>query len=356
MDSTLKQMLDGFRFSISNYTSSLGPKNKKLNRAKELLDKLQEKAENGADMVKISMDPLFSETANILGELASEPPLPPEEIEAMVARGEMSEGDEIPPASVPASGYHMAFDSMPPEQREKQKVFYDRIFELEEKAENAIHFNALLMEDTVLLDMSSIPLRESALETLEKAKKAHSPTVNYQQKLAAETYEGVRTIPELEFEGTKMAELSNTEHPWDALYLEVIGLLPACAQAIESFGPNKESIEKLKNSHRFMAEFMGITWDDVFEDPRYLLFWNNVFWPRVPPAKRASRGAFSAEAWRDMLKKKFYDPFVKDIPVQSNPEKATVRFWEKEFSSNEVLDLLNDPPRPEINTFEPDQS
>lgn len=348
MDSTLKQMLEGFRFSLSNYASSLGPKNEKLVRAGELLKKLEEKAENGADMVKISMDPLFSETATLLGELASEPPLPPEEIEAMVARGEMSDGDTIPSAAVPASGYHMAYDSMPPEQREKQKVYYDRIFQLEEKAENAIHFNALLMEDTVLLDMSRIPLVQSARDTLEKARDAHSPTVNYQQELAASTYERVQTIPELEFEGTKMAELSNTEHPWDALYLEVIGLLPACAQSIESFGPNDESIAKLQNSHRFMAEFMGITWEDVFEDQRYLLFWTNVFWPRVPPAKRASRGAFSAEAWRDMLKKRFYDPFVKDIPVQSDPSLSLVRFWGREFPAAETLNLLNHPPRPEF--------
>ena len=346
MDSTLKQMLDGFSFSISNYESSLGPANAKLCRARELLEELRSKAENGADMTAISMDPLFSETAVLLGELASEPPLPPEEIEAMAARGEIS--DEIPAASVPAAGYHMAWDTIPPEHREKQKVYYDRIFQLEEQAENAIHFNALLMEDSVLLDMSRIPLMESARETLVQAEAAHSPTVDFQQKLAAETYSRVGTVCELEFEGTKMAELSNTEHPWDALYLEVIGLLPGCAQAIEAFGPNKESIAKLKNCHRFMAEFMGITWDDVFSDPRYLLFWNEILWPRVPAAKKAARGAFSAEAWRDMLWKQFYSPFVSDIPVQSDPALARVRFWEKEFPAVKTLDLLGSPPRPAI--------
>ena len=346
MDSTLKQMLDGFSFSISNYESSLGPANAKLCRARELLARLTEKAENGADMAAISMDPLFSETAVLLGELASEPPLPPSEIEAMAARGEIS--DEIPPASVPAAGYHMAYDSMPPEQREKQKVYYSRIFELEEKAENAVHFNALLMEDSVILDMSRIPLVESARETLEKAASAHSPTVDFQQKLAALTYSRVGTVCELEFEGTKMAELSNTEHPWDALYLEVIGLLPGCAQAIEAFGPNDESIAKLKNSHRFMAEFMGITWNDVFADPRYLLFWNEVFWPKVPAAKRAARGAFSASAWRDMLWKQFYSPYVSDIPVESNAALARVRFWEGEYPAVKTLELLGNPPRPEI--------
>lgn len=346
MDNTLKQMLDGFSFSITNYASSLGPNNPKLVKAGELLAQLKEKAENGADMAAISMDPLFSETAVLLGELASEPPLPPEEIEAMAARGEIS--DEIPAASVPAAGYHMAYDSMPPEHREKQEVYYSRIFALEEQAENAVHFNALLMEDTVLLDMSRIPLLESARETLVQAEAAHSPTVDYQQKLAAETYSQVGTVCELEFEGTKMAELSNTEHPWDALYLEVIGLLPGCAQAIEAFGPNDESIAKLQNSHRFMAEFMGITWDDVFSDSRYLLFWNEIFWPRVPAAKRAARGAFSAEAWRDMLKSKFYDPFVKDIPVERDESLARVRFWGQEFAASSTLDLLGNPPRPEI--------
>lgn len=349
MDSTLKQMLEGFRFSVKNYSSSLGPDNEKLNRAGELVEKLWEKAAAGAGMTEIAMDPLFAETAGLIGELAGETPLPTEEIEAMVQSGEMKEDDDIPPAGIAAGGYHMAYDSLPPEQKEKQRVYYERIFRMEEEAENAIHFNTMLMEDTVLLDMSRIPLLESAEETLRQAESAYSPTVDYQQKLAIETWQRVKTIPELEFEGTKMAELSNVEHQWDAVYLEVIGLLPGCAQAIEAFGPSDDSIAKLKNSHLFMADFMGITWEDVFRDPRYLHFWNNVLWPKVPEQKRVNRDAFSAEAWRDMLKKNFYDPFVKDMePVKSDPDRAVVRLWEREFPSSAVLELLGNPPRPDI--------
>lgn len=349
MDSTLKQMLDGFAFSIDNYRSSLGPGNQKLIKAGELMEAVRSKAESGADMAAISMDPDFGRLASLLGELASEPPLPPEEIDALVKSGELGGQDDIPPASIPAAGYHMAFDALPPDVREKQKVYYDRIFQLEEQAEDAIHFNTMLMEDTVLLDMSRIPLREAVEKTLEQARETHSPTVDFQQRLAMETYDRVKTIAELEFEGSKMAELSNTEHVWDALYLEVIGLLPACAQAIESFGPGRESIEKLRNSHRFMAEFMGITWEEVFNDPRYLLFWNNVFWPRVPAAKRAARGVTSAEGWRDMLKSRFYDPFVKEDPVPlPDPSKARVRFWGDEHPSDKTLELLENPPRPVI--------
>jgi hypothetical protein len=350
MDSTLEQMLEGFRFTVHNYKSSLGPDNEKLLKAMELMDSLWSKAEQGADMTRISMDPEFGQVAALLGELASEPPLPPEELEALARSGEPGSDDDIPPASIPAAGYHMAFDALPPDIREQEKVYYDRIFQLEEKAENAIHFNTLLMEDTVLLDMSRIPLQKLAEETLAQAESVHSPTVNFQQKLAAETFRRVQTIAELEFEATKMAELSNTEHPWDALYLEVMGLLPACAQAIESFGPNEDSIAKLRNSHRFMAEFMGTTWDDVFADSRYMLFWNNVFWPKVPPEKRALHQVTSAEGWRDLLKAKFYDPFVGDEPVpRSDPSKAIIRFWGREFPARQTLDLLSNPPRPDIN-------
>ncbi|MFO7625663.1 MAG: hypothetical protein R6V62_00225 [Candidatus Fermentibacteraceae bacterium] len=347
MDSTLKQMLDGLGFSIRNYESSLGPRNGKLIEAKQLLDGLVASAESGADMAGICMDPGFAQVAALIGELASEPPLPARELEAM--KGESEAVDGIPPAAVAAAGYHMAFDSLPPGEREKQKIFYDRVFELERQALNALHFNTLLMEDTVLLDMSRIPLRDAALATLEQAESIFSPTVNFQQRLAASTYERVSTLTELEFEGTKMAALSNTEHQWDSLYIEVIGLLPACAQAIESFGPNDDSIAKLKNSHRFMAGFMGITWDDVFSDPRYLLFWNNVFWPRIPGEKRLLHNVTTPEGWRDTLKTKFYDPFVKDEPpLRHDPEKARVRFRGREYSSGETLDVLNDPPRPNI--------
>lgn len=347
MDSTLKQMLDGFSSAVRNYASSLGPSNEKLKRSKELVGDLVAMAENGAAMADICMDPRFAQVASLISELAAEPPLPRELLEAMTGESEAVDG--IPPASIAAAGYHIAFDSLPPDQREKQKVFYDRIFALERQAENAIHFNTLLEEDTVILDMTRIPLRDAALATLEQAKDVFSPTVNFQQRLAATTYDLVSTIAELEFEGTKMAELSNTEHPWDSLYLEVIGLLPACAQAIESFGPNDDSIAKLRNSHRFMADFMGTTWDDVFSDPGYLLFWNNVFWPRVPGEKRLLHNVTTPEGWRDTLKTKFYDPFVKEDPVpRHDPEKARVRFWGKDCPSENTLDLLNDPPRPDI--------
>ncbi|MEN8208347.1 MAG: hypothetical protein ABFR50_03760, partial [Candidatus Fermentibacteria bacterium] len=224
-----------------------------------------------------------------------------------------------------------------------------RIFELEEEAENALHFNTLLVEDGVLLNMTREPLIESAKETLKHAETVYSPTVDYQQELAVKTYPEVSSIAELEFQGTLMAELSNVEHEWDALFIEVIGLLPACAQAIEAFGPTDDNVAKLRSSHRFMPEFMGITWDEVFADPRYLLFWNNVFWPRVPAEKRTKYGVNSAEGWRDLLKEKFYDPFVKDEPApEPDSAKAFVRFWREEYPVHEALDLLNAPPRPVI--------
>lgn len=347
MDSTLKQILEGFSFAVRNYGASLGPSNPRLRRAGELVAKLVELAENGADLAGISTDPRFAEAAALIGELASEPPLPPCEPGAADEGEGTVEG--IPPAGVAAAGYHMAFDSLPPGEREKQNVYYQRIFELERQAENALHFNTLLMEDTVLLDMARIPLRQAALDALDRAKDVYSPTAEFQQRLAARTWERVSTIAELEYEGTKMAELSGTEHPWDSLYIEVMGLLPACAQAIESFGPNDDSVAKLRNSHRFMAEFMGITWDRVFSDPRYLHFWNNVFWPRVPEEKRLLHGVTTPEGWRDTLKTKFYDPFVRDLPVpRTDPGKASVRFWGREYPSGSTLSLLNDPPRPDV--------
>ena len=349
MDTTLKQILDGFRFSVDNYTSSLGPENEKLVRAKELVESLYAKAEDGADMAAISMDPEFGEVATLIGGLAAEPALSPEEQVSMGTDGDLSSDGAVPPASIAAAGYHMAYDSMDTATREKQGRYYSRIFELEEQAENAIHFNTLLVEDGVLFEMSREPLLEIAKETLKQAEEIHSPTVDHQQQLVMKTYAEVKTIAELEFQGTLMAELSNVEHEWDALYIEVIGLLPACAQAIEAFGPLDDIVQKLRNSHRFMAEFMGITWDEVFADPRYLLFWNKVFWPKVPAEKRTSYGVNSAEGWRDLLKEKFYDPFVKDEPVpKPDPTKAHIRFWRKVYPVHEALDLLNDPPRPEI--------
>ncbi len=70
MDATVKQILDSFRFSVGNYASSLGPGNEKLMRATELVESLYSKAEDGADMMAISMDPEFGSVGALIGELA----------------------------------------------------------------------------------------------------------------------------------------------------------------------------------------------------------------------------------------------------------------------------------------------
>jgi len=349
MDSTLRQILDGFLYSVENFSGTVDRSNPKLARARELLQTLTSKAEDGADIASISIDPSFSELGGLIGELASEPPAAGEEPVPSASTASYGSPDEVPSAGVPAAGYHMAYQSMDPAVREKNSKYYERIFRIEEEAPNAIHFNTMLEEDGVLLEMSREPLLEAAEDTLRQARDAHSPTVEYQQGLALKTYAGVETIPELEYEGTRMAEFSNVEHVWDAMYIHVIGLLPACAQAIESFGPGEENVAKLRRSHRFMADFMGVTWNTVFRDPRYLLFWNEVFWPRVPMNKRLLYGVTSAEGWRDLLREKFYDPFVKDEPpVSEDTGKSLVRFWRKEYPSVEVLGLLGRSPRPPV--------
>jgi len=133
MDATVKQILDSFRFSVGNYTSSLGPDNEKLKRAKELVESLYAKAEDGADMMAISMDPEFGCVGALIGELAAEPVLAPEEQVSISAEGSAASDGAVPPASVAAAGYHMAFDAMDPSVREKQRKYYSRIFELKRR-------------------------------------------------------------------------------------------------------------------------------------------------------------------------------------------------------------------------------
>ncbi len=345
MDATAKQMLDGFSYSIKNYKSSLGPDNPKIKEAEEIYDTLMKKAEKGADVTAISTDKNFSRLGQLVGELASEKPLSREEL---ASYGDEISADEIPSASVPAAGYHMAWDQLDGPTKEKMKKYYDRIFEIEAKAENAIFFNTMLMEDGVLINMSREPLIEEAKKTMEKAKESYSPTVNFQQKHAVKTYSSVKTIQELEFEGTKMAEMSNVEHEWDALYLEAIGLLPACAQAIESFGPTDENVKKLKNSYRFMTEFMGITWDDVFKNERYLYFWENIAWKKLPAAKKAMYAVTTPRGYADVLKKKFFDPYIQDEPVAEKNSERKICFWGNEYDVQDGMKLLMNPPRPEI--------
>lgn len=347
MDPVAKQMLDGFSYSVKNYTASLGPENAKLKEAQQCLSRLEKKAEAGSDVAALAGDPDFARLGQLVGELAMEKP-PAKKTETPAAAAPAAASGGIPPASLAAGGYHIAWQQLDGASQQKMKKYYDRIFEIEKKSENAVFFNAMLMEDGVLFAMAREPLLEETKTAQEKARAAWSPTVNFQQSLALKTYAAAQTAQELEFEAAKMAELSNVEHEWDALFLEVIGLLPACAQAIESFGPDRESVDKLKNSYRFMAEVIGVTWDDVFKNERYLYFWNNVAWHILPAEKKKMYAVKTPLEYAAVLKEKFFDPYVKDEPVpRKNPE-SKIRFWGREYNPADALKLLHNPPRPVI--------
>ena len=342
-----KQMLESFEFSITNYTASLGADHPKIVKARTLLEEMHKKADGGADIVALSGD--LGELGVLLGELASEQPVPQASGSGAQAASapEMPSSGDVPPASVAAAGYHMAWSQFPPAQQEQQKPYYDRIFAIEAESENAVFFNAKLREDGVLLNMSRDPLVKIARDALEKSREIFSPTVDYQQNLAITTYENVNTVAELEFEGAKMAGFSNVEHEWDAMFCQVIGSLCACATAIMAFGDGEENVKKLQNSYKFMAETMGISWEIMVANERFRYLFENVLFPKVSAAQKAMMGT-TPDAFLASLKEKYFDPYIKEEPVpELNPER-NVRFWRSEYSSDDVMGLLADPPRPEI--------
>jgi hypothetical protein len=345
MDANLKQIFDSFSFAIKNYTSSLGPDNNKIKESKKLLEKLSQKANDSVDTMAIYVDPSFGKLGVLLGELASETPLSAEEL---AKYGIGTEDFEIPPANVAAAGYHIAFDNLSDEIKGTLKPYYDIIFEIEQKAENVVFFNSMLAESGVLLRMSLEPLIKTTKNALEQSAQIFSPTVNHQHQLAIETYGKVKSVAEMEFEGLKMTEMANTEHEWDALYIEVLDLLPACARTIETFGALESSIRKLRGSYKLMSEFMGMEWEDIFTDERYLFFWNNFLWNNYPQEKKTRNNLNSPKEYHIWLKKNFFEPYIKDESKHDKNPDQKVHFWGKDEHIHESMKLLCNPPRPMI--------
>lgn len=62
-------------------------------------------------------------------------------------------------------------------------------------------------------------------------------------------------------------------------------------------------------------------------------------------AKKAMYGT-TPEKYAASMKKKFFDPHIKDEPVPVCNEEQTICFWGSEYNTDEVMKLLQDPPRP----------
>ncbi len=148
-------------------------------------------------------DPTYTELFQLLPELSTDVPPPSER---PVDTG--TDTDAIPPIITYTAAYHTAFNLLPPDDREKQSEYYQRIFDMEEAATDSLDFNIMMLEDDVVLDLTRVMVIEAAVKTLERAAELHSPTIDFQQKHAIDTYSKVKTASELVFEATFMAECS----------------------------------------------------------------------------------------------------------------------------------------------------
>lgn len=257
MDATIKQILSSFEVGLNNYKDKLGETNEKLKKALDIFQKLNQLAESAKDMMDFYAKP---EANSLLGDLSA---LMPELAKEKPLQGIRN----VPAASAVASGYHMAYDQIPKDQVETRKI-YERVFELEKAAENALVFLRMMAEEGLFLKMSRVPIMESQNRALDNAKNLAQPVmVNYHEKTLAQVSQA-KSLAELEYLSNLQAEISIYQNLWDTSFLNISALLIGNAISSWILTHDEADRQEVENSYRFIAEFYGVDFDTLFKIPR----------------------------------------------------------------------------------------
>jgi hypothetical protein len=307
MDATLKQILSSFEGGLNSYREKLGESNEKLKKALALYDSLHAMAEKAKDMMDFYAKPENNQAMNdlsaVMPELAKEKPI----------HGVRTS----PPATQVAAGYHIAYDQMPKDDPATNRV-YERVFELEKQSENAAVFLRMMAEEQLFLKMSAVPLLSKQDSLRENAKKLSQPVMaNYHEKMKAKL-SSVQSTAELEYESNLEAEISIYQNLWDMLFLNSTENLLGNAITSWMLTHSEDDREEVENSYRFITEFFGMDFDQLFKVPRVWDYFKNVLFGSVS-SSLASKGVNSAEMMLEGFKSVLEECIKGKKPVDMGP-------------------------------------
>jgi hypothetical protein len=339
MDETVKMILDSYEGGIQNYRKSLGDDNAVVVKAIACLEKLKTLGESCKDMMEFSgkSTTLLPEMSQMFMALSNEKP-----VHKVV--------QEVPSAEKIAAGYHIAYNSMSnKEQSPETCKVYERVFELEKKAENGIQFMRMINEEGLLVKMTSIGVKETSDRLLkgDMQKVSLAQMMLFHENTISDMQKATSTA-EIDYYSNIRADISYYENTWDTMYLIIIYVNLGNAISSYLLSPTEENRQWVENSYRFLAKYFAITYDEMMALPRIRDYFDKMIWVTIRE-KYTAMGCDSPEKYFE-VEKALLDQCIKDrAPIEfGSDNKKMLTFFGKQYHiHNDVPGLYEKAPHPD---------
>jgi len=303
MDSTVKSMLDGYGFAMQSYKDKLGADNEVFVKAETMFADLTAIAEAASDLNDFyakGMDK-FQAMSTVLMDLAKEKPI-------------HAAKPTVPSSAQVAQPYHIAYSSIGNiDKSPETKKVYERVFEIEQSAENGLQFMRIMAEENLLFKMTLVP----AIELEKSGLRESADAISLPQMVAYHDYylkdlENCKSPAEMEYLGNVRADVSYFDTYWENLlvysvYWNLIG-------AITSYmiSPSEDTRQGVENSYRFLAGYFSLDYDAMIALPRIRDNFDKVAWVTIRD-DWAAKGIHSQEEYFN-IDRQILDICMKDRP------------------------------------------
>jgi len=342
MDPTIKQMIDGYSVGFEAHRARLGEDHPEYAKAAALYDELRQAGEAATDFGSFfeSAGGLFEEVGAALTALGEVPA--PEGVSAGAGGG----GSETAVLVSPYKARMAGFDRTRPE-GEEAAALCERAISLGDQAGGALPLLTALAREAIPGRVAALEQRIVARDTGESAQGLSQPCLEHHYRVLGQTLEGARTETEVELEVNRLVELNSVENEWDTVlvhYLmkaihETVGLL------MDKSPTQQQTVE---NSYRFVCDFFGMDWGQVWAHPRVWSMWTMEY-EKTKHAWVSERDCHTPEQARDFITGLFEGVMKERAPAAvGTPDGKSLVMWDRPTSLDEVPAIYSNPPRPEI--------
>ncbi len=338
MDATVKMILGSFADGVENYKRSLGEDNAVWMKAAACLAELNAIGEAAADIMEFSNKSaaLMPEMSKWLGELANEKP-----VNKVV--------QEVPSAEKMAVGYHMSYNAIADKEKHPETCrVYERIFEIEQQADNGLQFLQRVAAEGLGIRTSAYQLMETSQNLLKEQQQVSLPQMDLYHKNMIEDMRGAKSVSEIDYHNNIRADISYYENQWDTMYLIVVYVNLSNAITSYMLARTEENRQCVENSYRFVARYFGLTYEEVMALPRIRDYFDKMLWGTIKE-QMAAKGTDTPEKYF-ALEKDLLMICLKDRPEVefAGEDRKMLTFFGKPYHMHrDVPALYDEVPHPD---------
>ncbi len=205
----------------------------------------------------------------------------------------------VPSAARAARGYHVTAAALDPRDRytARSRAAYQRIFEIEAEAGDAVTFARRVAEAGLMVELPRAREIELAEKCLAHSRATLQPHVEHHYTSLIAALERSASPTEVEFELNRHDQLFSVEFAWHDILLHYMtrAIDAVIGYDLGATEPRRQTVVK---SYRMVANFFGRDWDQMLRTPRIREHITRVLFPtgRESQARLEARdGAYYGE-------------------------------------------------------------